>query len=68
MRPGQWVKRLVESNQAAETRGGCLFIHKLVLAKLYEFENDFFVLLGRVQAQTLHIDKEMDVRDAYGIT
>jgi hypothetical protein len=44
-----------------------LFTRKLVPAKLYEFENDFFVLLERVQVQTLHIDKEMDVRDAYGI-
>jgi hypothetical protein len=27
----------------------------------------FFVLLERVQAHTPHIDKEMGVRDAYGI-
>jgi hypothetical protein len=34
---------------------------------MFEFANDFFVLLERVQAQTEHIDKEMDVRDAYGL-
>jgi hypothetical protein len=37
---------------------------KLALAKLFEFEYDLFVLLEQVQAQTNHIDKEMDVRDA----
>jgi hypothetical protein len=67
LRPGRWVKRLVGLKQAVGTRGGRLFTRKLVPAKLYEFENDFFVLLERVQAHTPHIDNEMDVRDAYGI-
>jgi hypothetical protein len=39
----------------------------LAPAKLFEFENALFVLLEQVQAQTNHIDKEMDMRDAYGI-
>jgi hypothetical protein len=32
---------------------------------MFKFANAFFVLLKRVQAQMEHIDKEMDVRDAY---
>ena len=44
-----------------------MFVRKLSPAKLFEFENDFFVLLERVQAQTDHINDEMDVREAYGI-
>jgi hypothetical protein len=67
LRPGRWVKRLVGMKRTTGNRGGRLFTRKLVPAKLYEFENDFFVLLDRVQAHTLHIDKEMDVRDAYRI-
>jgi hypothetical protein len=39
----------------------------LGIATLFEFENNFFVLLEQVQAQTTHIDKEMDHREAYGI-
>jgi hypothetical protein len=53
--------------QTTRSRGGRLFTRRLVPVTLYEFENDFFVLLERVQAYTLHIDKEMDVSDAYGI-
>jgi hypothetical protein len=42
-------------------------MRKLSLAKLFEFENDFFALLEQMQAHVNHIGKEMDVRDAYGI-
>jgi hypothetical protein len=67
LQPGKWVKRLVEIKQAAGARGGRLFARRLSPSKMFEFANDFFVLLERVQAQTEHIDKEMDVRDAYGL-
>jgi hypothetical protein len=67
IRPGRWVKRLVEIKRAAGVRGGRLFARKLAPARLFEFENDFFTLVERVQAQTDFIDKDMDVRDAYGI-
>ena len=67
LRPGRWIQRLVAVKQREGIRGGRLFVQKLRPARLFEFENDFFVLIERVQAQTLHIDKEMDVRDAYGI-
>jgi hypothetical protein len=65
--PGRWIRRLVESKRKSGVRGGRLFTRKLSPAKLVEFENDFFVLLERVQTQTDHIDKEKDVRDAYGL-
>ena len=67
IRPGRWVKRLVEIKRAGGVRGGRLFARKLAPARLFEFENDFFTLVERVQAQTELIDKEMVVRDAYGI-
>ena len=67
IRPVRWVKRLVLLKEGMGMRGGRLFSRKLAPARLFEFENDFFLLLERVQAQTTHIDKEMDVRDAYGI-
>jgi hypothetical protein len=57
----------VESKQAAGVRGGCLFVRKLSSAKMFEFENELFVLLEHVQAHMNHIDKEMDMRNAYGL-
>ena len=32
-----------------------------------EFEHDFYTLIERVQSSTNLIDKDMDVRDAFGI-
>jgi hypothetical protein len=57
----------VESKKTAGVCGGRLFTRKLLPEKLFEFENDFFVLLEWVQALTTLIAKDMDVRDAYGI-
>jgi hypothetical protein len=65
--PGKWVKRLVNIKQAAGVRGGRLFVQQLTPSKMFEFANDFFIILERVQAQTEHIDKEMDVRETYGL-
>jgi hypothetical protein len=58
----------VKIKQAVGVRGGRLFVQKLLPAKMFEFANDFYVLLERMQVHTDLIDKEMDVRDAYGLS
>jgi hypothetical protein len=44
LRPVRWVKRLVRLKRAVGTRGGRLFIRKLVPAKLYENSKMLFRL------------------------
>jgi hypothetical protein len=61
------VQQLVELKRKVGVSGGHLFSRKMFPAKRFEFENGFFILLKRVQAQTTYINKEMDVREAYGI-
>jgi hypothetical protein len=67
LRPGRWVKRLVEVIHATGRRGGRLFARKLAKAKLMEFENDFFTVLEKVQATTDLIDDDFVIRDECGI-
>jgi hypothetical protein len=47
--------------------GGRLFQRVLTPSKLFEFEHDFFTLIERVQLLTELIDKNLDVREAFGI-
>jgi hypothetical protein len=42
LRPGRWVKRLVESLHATGRRLGRLFSRKLVTAKMHDLEDDYF--------------------------
>jgi hypothetical protein len=44
-----------------------VFIRKLATPKLYEFEDDWFTVLEKVQATTSHIADDVDVREVYGI-
>jgi hypothetical protein len=67
MKPGQWVKRLVLLMKDEGIQGGQLFRQKLLPTKLCEFEHDFYTVLGRVQATTNLIDKEMDVTEDFGL-
>jgi hypothetical protein len=67
LRPGIWLERLVALMKADGTKGGRLFRRHLTPSKLYEFEHDFFTLIERVQSSTSLIDKDVDVRDAFGI-
>jgi hypothetical protein len=46
---------------------GRLFQRNLSPARLFEFEHDFFTLIKRVQSSTALLDKDMDVRDSFGI-
>jgi hypothetical protein len=67
LRPGRWVKRLVEVVQGSGRVGGRLFSRKLVKTKLMEFENDFFTILEKVQATTELIPDDFVIRDECGI-
>jgi hypothetical protein len=50
LRPGRWVKRLVEFIHSRGRRTGRLFNRRLKISKLQEYENDFFTVLEKVQA------------------
>jgi hypothetical protein len=53
--------------KAEGVSGGRLFQRDLTPSKLFEFEHDFFTLIERVQSLMELIDKNMDVREAFGI-
>ena len=65
--PGKWVERLIEIMASKGETGGRLFRRKLMPARLYEFEHDFFRLIKEVQATTDFINKSMIVEDSYGM-
>jgi hypothetical protein len=67
LRPGRWVKRLVDVIHAKGRRTGRLFNRRLKHSKLQEFENDFFVVLEKVQATTSLFPQECVIRDECGI-
>jgi hypothetical protein len=68
LRPGRWVKRLVEVIHSSGRQGGRLFSCKLWQnAKLMEFKNDFFTVLEKVQATTDLIEDNFVIRDKCGI-
>jgi hypothetical protein len=67
LRPGCWVKRLVETIHTGGRHSGQLFSRRLKMAKLQEFENDFFTVLEKVQATTELFPQEIVIRDECGI-
>jgi hypothetical protein len=68
LRPGRWVKRLVNAIHGTGRHLGRLFNRRLQVAKLQEFENDFFTVLERVQAVTTLFPAGIVVRDECGIS
>jgi hypothetical protein len=67
LRPGRWVKRLVEVLHTSGRRSGRLFSRRLATAKMHEFEDDFYTVLEKVQATTNLIETSVVVRDIYGL-
>jgi hypothetical protein len=63
LEPGKWVKRLVWTPVKQKQTRGRLFQRQLSIPKLFEFEDDFFTVLERVQSETKVIDSEMDIRE-----
>ena len=68
LRPGVWVKRLIDMKKVVGETHGKLFVRRLRPAKMMEFEDDFYKVLERVQETTDLISKEMCVRDEYGLS
>jgi hypothetical protein len=67
LRPGRWVKRLVNMINGRGRRGGRLFARRLVKSKLMEFENDIFTVLEKVQSTTELFPLEFVIRGECGI-
>jgi hypothetical protein len=67
LKPDRWVKRLVTLMKDEGIQGGWLLRRKLSRTKLWEFEHDFYTVLGRVQATTNFIDKERDTTEDFGL-
>jgi hypothetical protein len=57
--PGCWAKRLVETIRGTGHHSGRLFSRCLKVAKLQEFENDFFTVLEKVQAITINFSPKI---------
>jgi hypothetical protein len=68
LRPGRWVKRLVENLTSSGKRSGRLFTRKLQVPKTQEFEDDFFTVLEKVQATTDLLPDDLVIRDECGIS
>jgi hypothetical protein len=67
LQPGRWFKRLVETIHGTGWRPGRLFSWRLKVAKLQEFENDFFTVLEKVQVTTELFAQDLIIRDECGI-
>jgi hypothetical protein len=68
LEPGKWIKRLGGILTDEKCQSGRLFSRRLNPPRLYEFEEDFFRVLSKVQATTEFIGKEVEVTDDYGIS
>jgi hypothetical protein len=68
LRPGVWVKRLLDIKRLTGEKHGKLFVRKLRPAKLLESEDNFSKVLERVQDTTNLISKEICVGDVYDIS
>jgi hypothetical protein len=66
LKPGKWITRLIRVLEALGVHDGPLFRRKLKPARLYEFQEDFFNVIEKVQATTSFIPEEVSVRDEYG--
>ena len=67
LKPGRWIRRLVTIIENGGRRNGKLFLRDLQVARLVEFEEDFFDVLLSVQSSTELIDKGLDLREKAGI-
>jgi hypothetical protein len=68
LRPGIWVKRLMDMKMLAGETHGKVFVRRLRPAKLMEFEDDFYAVLEEVQYTTDLISKDICVRDEFGLS
>jgi hypothetical protein len=67
LKPGKWVKRLATILQNEKSKSARLFTRRLNPPKLFEFEEDFFRVLEKIQATTEFIPSDAIVTELYGI-
>lgn len=67
LKPGRWIRRLVEVVHQSGRTSGRLFERRFEVPRLVEFEDDFFGFLELVQKETNLIDKNLDLRKEAGI-
>lgn len=67
LRPGKWIKRLVECIRTEGRKRGRLFQRNLEPPLPVEFQDDFLSVLEFIQATTDLIPQELDVREEAGI-
>jgi hypothetical protein len=65
--PGKWILRLEKTLSRLKIKSSRLFTRRLLPPRLFEFQDDFFTLLEKVQATTNFIPADVDVRNDYGI-
>jgi hypothetical protein len=68
LRPGIWVKGLMNMKMLTGETHGKVFVRKLRLAKLMEFEDDFYAVLEEVQSTADLISMETCVRDEHRLS
>jgi hypothetical protein len=68
LRPGCWVKHLVDLLHISGRRTGRLFSRRLRVSKMHEYANDFFTVLEKVQTTTDFIPSDLVIRDECGIS
>jgi hypothetical protein len=67
LEPGKWVQRLATILKDEGSKNGRLFTRRLNPPRLFEFEEDFFRVLEKIQATTDLISSEELVSELYGI-
>jgi hypothetical protein len=65
--PGTWIRRLVRIRDKEDDGSGRLFYRGSSLAKISQFEAEFFRVLYAVQSCTDIIDNAVDTGEVYGI-
>eukprot|EP00978_Attheya_sp_CCMP212_P007664 scaffold17786_cov50-Attheya_sp.AAC.2 len=68
LEPGKWAKQLGDILTDEKFQSCCFFSRRLNSPRLYEFEEDFFRVLSKVQATTDFVGNNVEVTDDYGIS
>jgi hypothetical protein len=67
LQPGKWIKRLAGILKDEGSKNGRLFTRRLNPPRLFEFEEDFYRVLEKIQMTTEFIGSEELVSELFGI-
>ena len=67
LKPGKWMRRLINCKLERQDVGGRLFQRGTGGSPLSDYTEDFFEVLERVQTLTEHLEDGADIRDSFGI-